>query len=232
MDAKAPVRGIEMQESSSREVYPTWLKAGFWVCVVIAVAVVLRRVVVLAHPMQGGAGGSSGSSQTAALDAVFASHAALTLAHILPAMAFVLLCPFVLLRRSRAVWAERLFFPLGAWVGITAYAMSSHPVGGWVERSAVLLFNSLFLFSLVRAYIAMRRGEATEKMRWMLRSVGILLGIATTRPVMGVFFATSRLTHLEPAQFFGVAFWIGFSINTIAIELWLRSRGDRLIVAS
>jgi hypothetical protein len=48
---------------------------------------------------------------------------------------------------------------------------------------------------------------------------------------MGVFFATSWLTHLEPAQFFGVAFWIGFSINTIAIELWLRSRGDRLPVA-
>ncbi len=55
-------------------------------------------------------------------------------------------------------------------------------------------------------------------MRWMLRAVAILLGIATTRPVMGVFFATSRLTHLEPAQFFGIAFWIGFSINTIAIR--------------
>jgi hypothetical protein len=199
---------------------------GFWICVVIAVAVVVRRVAVLAYPTQGG------QSPTAALDAVFASHAGLTLAHILPAMAFVLLSPFVLLRRSSAAWAERLFFPLGVWVGVTAYAMSAHPVGGWVERSAVLLFNTLFLFSLVRAYIAMRRGDALEKMRWMLRSVGILLGIATTRPVMGVFFATSRLTHLEPGQFFGVAFWIGFSINTIAVELWLRSRGDRLPVVS
>lgn len=225
MDAKTPVRGIEMQDRASRDVYPGWLKVGFWICVVIAVAVVLRRVAVLAHPTQGG------QSPTAALDAVFASHAALTLAHILPAMAFVLLSPFVLLRRSSAVWAERLFFPLGAWVGVTAYAMSAYPVGGWVERSAVLVFNSLFLFSLVRAFVAMRRGEALEKTRWMLRSVGILLGIATTRPVMGVFFATSRLTHLEPAQFFGIAFWIGFSINTVAVELWLRSRGDRLPVA-
>jgi hypothetical protein len=41
---------------------------------------------------------------------------------------------------------------------------------------------------------------------------------------MGVFFATSRLTHLEPRQFFGWAFWIGFSINTLVVELWLRSR--------
>jgi hypothetical protein len=227
MGAKAPVREVEIRKSAPRGVYPGWLKVGFWICVVIAVAVVLRRVVVLAHPAQG----SGGSSPTAALDAVFASHAALTLAHILPAMAFVLLTPFVLLRRTRGAWAERVFFPLGVWVGVTAYAMSTHPVGGWVERSAVLFFNSLFLFSLACAFVAARRGEAIEKMRWMLRAVAILLGIATTRPVMGVFFATSRLTHLEPAQFFGIAFWIGFSINTIAIELWLRSRGDRLPVA-
>jgi hypothetical protein len=220
MRTEAPARGIELGG-----VYPGWLKVGFWICVVIAVAVVLRRVAVLVHPTQGG------SSPTAGLDAVFASHTALTLAHILPAMAFVLLTPFVLLRRTGGMWAERLFFPLGAWVGLTAYAMSTHPVGGWVERSAVLLFNSLFLFSLARAFVAARRGEAIEKMRWMLRAVAILLGIATTRPVMGVFFATSRLTHLQPGQFFGIAFWIGFSINTIVMEVWLRSRGSSLPVA-
>jgi hypothetical protein len=185
-------------------------------------------VVALAHPAQGGTaqGGTAqgGASPTAGLDAVFASHAALTLAHILPAMVFVLLTPFVLSRRFRAAWAERLFYPLGAVVGLTAYAMSVYSIGGWVERSAVLFFNSLYLYSLARAYGFMRRGEAVEKMRWTLRAVAVLLGIATTRPVMGVFFATSRLTHLEPSQFFGIAFWIGFSINTFAIELWLRSR--------
>jgi hypothetical protein len=225
MDTRFSVEegGMEKGSNSGRYsgLYPGWLKAGFWICVVIAVAVVVRRVVALAHPAQGGA------SPMAGLDAVFASHTGLTLAHILPAMAFVLLTPVVLLRRS-AVWAERLFFPLGAVVGVTAYAMSVYSVGGWVERSAVLFFNSLFLFALARAYGLMRRANAVEETRWILRAVGILLGIATTRPVMGVFFATSRLTHLEPQQFFGIAFWIGFSINTIAIELWLRSRGGRV----
>ena len=61
----------------------------------------------------------------------------------------------------------------------------------------------------------------------MVRAVVILLGIATTRPVMGVFFATSRLTHWTPSQFFGVAFWIGFSFNTIGVELWLRAQDRR-----
>ena len=195
-----------------------WIRIGFWACTVIAVAAVLRRVVALAHPPQ------SGPPQLAELDALFASHAALTLAHILPALAFVLLTPFVYIRRFAVdAWPKRLLFSLGAVVGVTAYAMSNYSIGGWVERSAVLLFNSLFLFSLFRAWRL--RGEAATSLRWLTRAIGILLGIATTRPVMGIFFATSRFTHLLPQQFFGLAFWIGFSINTVIVELWLRSPG-------
>ncbi len=199
-----------------------WLQIGFWACIVIAVAVVLRRVIALAHPSQ------SGPPQLVALDAVFASHAALTLAHILPALAFVVLIPLVYMRRfAGAGWVERLLFPLGAIVGVTAYAMSTYSIGGWVERSAVLFFNTLFLFALGQAYRYRGRGEPLLQLRWMTRAIGILLGIATTRPVMGVFFATSPLTHLGPSQFFGIAFWIGFSINTVTVELWLRSNSGR-----
>ncbi len=198
---------------------PLWLRTGFIICVVISIAVVVRRLMALAHPSQGA------PPQMAALDAVFASRGALTIAHIVPAMFFVLLTPFVFLRRANAAWAERLMFPLGAVVGATAYAMSIDAVGGWIERSAVLFFNTLFLFSLMRAYGFARSGDPQLKRRWMTRAVGILLGIATTRPVMGVFFATSQRTHLQPSQFFGLAFWIGFSINTIIVELWLHSAG-------
>jgi hypothetical protein len=200
---------------------PLWMRWGFWICVVIAIAVVFRRIFALAHPAR------SGPPQLLLLDALFASHAVLTLAHILPALAFVLLCPLLLVRTpERGPGLEMLLLPpLGAVVGITAYAMSVYAVGGWTERSAVLFFNSLFLFSLVRAFLYGRAGNWLLEQRWMLRAVVILLGIATTRPVMGIFFATSRLTHLEPRQFFGIAFWIGFSLNTVAVELWLRS-GD------
>jgi hypothetical protein len=161
----------------------------------------------------------------ATLDAFFAGHAVLTLAHIVPALFFVLLIPVFYSRRfGDRVWTERLLYGLGGVVGLTAYAMSIHAVGGWVERSAVLFFNSLFLYCLARSYRYRRRRQFLLKGSWMTRAIGILLGIATTRPVMGIFFATSPLTHLEPKQFFGIAFWIGFSINTIVVELWLRFR--------
>ena len=127
-------------------------------------------------------------------------------------------------RFGRAVWLDQVLYPLGAVVGLTAYVMSVDSVGGWVERAAVLSFNSLYLFSLAQSYRYKLKGQLALQRRSMTRAVGILLGIATTRPVMGVFFATSPLTHLAPSQFFGIAFWIGFSINTVVVELWLRGR--------
>jgi hypothetical protein len=193
-----------------------WLRIGFWACIVISIAVVIRRTVALAHPPQ------SAPAQLAALDAAFASHTTLTLMHIIPAFAFVILAPFIYFRRfAGSTWLERSLLFLGIMVGVTAFAMSQYSVGGWVERSAVLFFNTLFLFSLFRAW-RLRR-EPVLKLRWLTRAIAVLLGIATTRPVMGIFFATSSVTHLSPGQFFGIAFWIGFSINTLIVEFWLRS---------
>jgi hypothetical protein len=201
--------------------FPLGLKIGFWFCIAIAIAVVLRRVVALSTPPSPNA-----PAQLAALDAYFTAHAALTYVHILCALAFVVLLPLLFWRRTRSsLTLQRAIFPLGLIVGITAYAMSAHAVGGWLERAAVLFFNTLFLFALYRAWSFSRRNNRPRQQRWMLRAIAILLGIATTRPVMGVFFATSRLTHLTPQQFFGIAFWIGFSLNTIVMELWLRTRG-------
>jgi uncharacterized membrane protein YsdA (DUF1294 family) len=217
--APIPVHRNSCATASTPGPAPLWIRIGFWLCIAIAVAVVIRRLSALIHPV------SSGPTDLTALDHTFSSHTWLTLAHILPALAFVVLTPFALLHRFAAhAWPERWLFPLGAIVGITAYAMSVDAVGGWIERSAVLFFNSLFLYSLARAWLYKVRGEVALKTRWLVRAVVILLGIATTRPVMGVFFATSRLTHWTPQQFFGIAFWIGFSINWIVVELWLRRR--------
>jgi len=197
---------------------PLWLRSGFWICIAISVVVVLRRLIALA------AAKPHGAPQLVALDNTFSAHAALTLTHIIPALLFVLLAPIIVFRPSQqAAWAHRIFYPLGVIVGITAYAMSVYSVGGWTERSAVLLFDTLFLFSLARAFHNRGRAEFSRERRWQFRAIAIPLGIATTRPVMGVFFATARLTHLLPQQFFGMAFWIGFSVNVAVFELWIRA---------
>lgn len=219
----APVRqkGVPANNTGAFTSFPLPMKIGFWVCMVIAVAVVIRRVVALTTPPNPNA-----PPQLAGLDAWFSAHAALTYVHILCALAFVVLLPLLFWSRTRgSAILERAVFVMGVVVAITAYGMSVYAVGGWIERSAVFVFDTLFLFALYRAWQFAHSGDRLQKQRWMLRAVAIVLGIATTRPVMGVFFATAPLTHLTPHQFFGIAFWIGFSFNTVVMELWLRSRG-------
>lgn len=215
-------KGTPAKSNGAFTRFPLPMKIGFWACMVIAVAVVIRRLVALATPPNPNA-----PPQLAGLDAWFSTHAALTYVHILCALAFVVLLPLLFWSRTRgSAVLERAVFVMGVVVAITAYGMSAYAVGGWLERSAVFVFDTLFLFALYRAWRFARAGDRLQKQRWMLRAVAVVLGIATTRPVMGVFFATARLTHLTPHQFFGIAFWIGFSFNTVVMELWLRTRGS------
>lgn len=189
----------------------------------IAIAAAVRRIVVLAIPPL-----TAPTPQMALLDAAFVSRKVLTLCHIVPALLFVTLLPAWFLRRVRSRAAlHRLItnalFILGAITGITALLLSTHPVGGVNEAAASILYDGLFLFSLARAWLMFRRNDAVLHRTWMMRAIAILLGIAATRPVMGIFFATASITHLTPQQFFGIAFWIGFTTTYIAGEAYLRA---------
>lgn len=189
----------------------------------IAVAAVLRRVYALFSPPAPAR--FPGATQ---LDAVFAAHRTMTLAHILPAMCLVLLLPFWFSSRVRRHLATHrritiAIFLLGAVTGITALLMNTHPIGGFNEVLAILFFDTFFLFALVRSFVLWLRNDIPLHREWMTRAIAVLLGIATTRPVVGIFVATSRLTHLEPRQFFGTAFWIGFTLTYIAGEAYIRT---------
>jgi hypothetical protein len=48
--------------------------------------------------------------------------------------------------------------------------------------------------------------------------------IVTIRPIIGVFFASSRWSGLTPYDVFGTAFWIGFVLHLIGAEVWIPRR--------
>ncbi len=215
--SKASSNALTAEAQPSMPQVPRALRVGFWLCIVIGIAVVLRRALVLARPRA-----TSRPPALLRLDTYFLTHATLTYVHIFAALFFVCVLPFVFWSRTRASAIVRLsFYTLGTIVGFSAFGMGLHPVGGKIEAAAVIFYNSLFLTSLALSFFAWQKGQAESSLRWTLRATAISLGIATTRPVMGIFFATSRLTHWTPEQFFGPAFWIGFSINTLVMELWL-----------
>ncbi len=163
-----------------------------------------------------------------ALDAAFAARKTLTLIHLFPALAFVIILPGWFSRRIRAQEdihrrVTLSLFGFGAVIGISALLLNVNPYGGLTEQSAVLFYDGLFLFSLVRAFVAFVSHQAETHRRWMMRAIAVILGVAATRPVMGVFFATAPRTHLAPQQFFGIAFWIGFTVTFVAGEWYLRT---------
>lgn len=163
------------------------------------------------------------------LDAGFAQHPYLTLAHIAPGLLFVVLGPLQFiagLRKRRPAlhrWTGRVYLAAALTIGITALIMSPQmAIGGAVEIAATMTFGVLFLFALGKGFAAIRARRIAEHRRWMIRAYAIGLGVGTVRPIMGVFFATRRLTHLTPQDFFGIAFWLGFLLSLGAAEIWIR----------
>jgi len=187
----------------------------------IGVAAAARRFVVLVDPQAP----NPRFTAATALDASFAAHRSLTLLHILPASVFMVLMPFQFVKRIRtrhvAVhrWSGRLLLLLGAVIGASALIMSfTMNIGGVSETAATTLFGILFLLFLGLGFLNIRRGKLDLHRQWMIRAYGVALGVATTRPIIGAFFAAKRQS---PHEFFGAAFWLGFTVTLMAAEAWI-----------
>jgi uncharacterized membrane protein len=169
-------------------------------------------------------------AQFGALDDLFARYPVLTLIHIVPGLLFMLLGPLQFSSTIRARyprwhrWSGRVFVACGIVIGVSALAMSfgMPAIGGINQAAATTLFGSYFLVALSRAFWLIRRREVALHREWMIRAFSIGLAVATIRPIMGIFFATSRFSGLTPREFFGIAFWIGFVLHLIAAEAWIR----------
>jgi uncharacterized membrane protein len=188
----------------------------------IGVAAVTRRFVVLLWP--GTLGGGS-TSPAASLDAGFARHKTLTLIHILPGALFLILAAIQFMpgvRRKHLQfhrWSGRFLVVIGLIIGASALVMSyKMNIGGPNETAATTLYAIVFLFCLLKAYLLIRRKEIARHREWMIRAYAVGLGVATTRPVVGAFFAFRKLT---PHEFFGIAFWLGFTTTFMAAEAWI-----------
>ena len=115
---------------------------------------------------------------------------------------------------------RRILIGLGAVVGFSALVMSfTMNIGGVSETAATTLFAILFLAFLSLGFWNIRRRRIALHREWMIRAFGVALGVATTRPIIGAFFAAGRLS---PHEFFGAAFWLGFTITLIAAEVWIQ----------
>jgi uncharacterized membrane protein len=216
-----------VSKSTSRLVW-----SGVVFLALIGLVAVTRRTMVLLWPGTF----ASKASPAAALDAGFAKHLALTLVHILPGGLFLVLTPLQFMRSIREKhlaihrWMGRVLVICGLIIGASALVMSFRMnIGGPNETAATTLFAIVFLICLIKAYVHIRRKDVARHREWMIRAYGVGLGVATTRPIVGAFFAFRRLT---PHEFFGIAFWLGFTITFLIAEAWVDyTRGHGAVVS-
>ena len=216
------------------------LRRALWCAVIflafIGVAVAVRRMVHLVPIVVRGYHPPSVTSNPvaarfAALDDLFARFPILTLVHILPGLLFMVLGPLQFSSTIRARhlqwhrWSGRIFVSCGVVIGISALVMSlgMPAIGGINQAAATTLFAAFFLFALCKAFWRIRRREIALHREWMIRAFSVGLAVATIRPIIGMFFATSRFSGLAPQEFFGIAFWIGFVLHLIAAEAWIHA---------
>ncbi len=214
------------------------LRRVLWAVVIflalIGIAVAVRRIVKLVPIVAGQyhsprAPANPVAAQFAALDDLFARYPTLTLVHIVPGIFFMVLGPLQFsstLRARHLRWhrlSGRVFVVCGLVIGISALAMSfgMPAIGGVNQAAATTLFAVFFLFALGKAFWHIRRREVVLHREWMIRAFAVGLAVATIRPIIGIFFATSRLSGLAPHEFFGIAFWLGFVVHLMAAEAWI-----------
>jgi uncharacterized membrane protein len=242
-DSTERISGMKHGTVRSRAPRPLWVAVGF--LALIGVAVALRRAVhvvpIVLHGYRPPAlAANARLAQFNALDDIFAHHPVLTLIHIVPGMLFMILGPlqFSAAIRARYLrwhrWSGRVFVASGLVIGVSALVMSfgMPAIGGVNQAAATTLFGAFFLFALSKGLWHIRRSEITLHREWMIRAFSIGLAVATIRPIIGVFFATSSLSGLTPHEFFGIAFWIGFVLHLIAAETWIRSTAEARISAT
>jgi uncharacterized membrane protein len=200
----------------------------------IGCAVVIRRAVnlwpIVAHGYYPPIPSSNARlAQLQATDHLFAIYPYLTLIHILPGLLFMILGPLQFNSTLRARhsrwhrWSGRVFLICSGIIGVSALLMSlgMPAVGGVNQAAATTLFGSFFLFALGKAFWHIRRRQIVLHREWMIRGFATGLAVAAIRPIIGFFFATSRLTGLTPHEFFGTAFWLGFVLSLMVAEAWI-----------
>jgi uncharacterized membrane protein len=164
-------------------------------------------------------------------DRWFATHPALTLLHVVPGGVFLALAPLQFSARVRGRharfhrWLGRVLLLAALVVGLSGLLLGAlFPYGGPVAAAAVFLAGAFFLFALVRAFSAIRRGDAMRHREWMIRMFSVGLGIATVRVVGLMVTVVTRGGFQETA---GAVFWVGWVSTFAAAELWIRHTRPR-----
>ena len=157
------------------------------------------------------------------MKSAFVSHAAGIYVHAFASIAALVLGPFQFsasLRQRYPVahrWSGRLYLAVGVLAGgLSGLYLSQYAFGGPAARLGFATLAGLWLFTGLRAYLAVRRGAFEEHRKWMVRNFALTLAAVTLR----VHLPLSMALGVEFAQAYPVIAWLCWAPNLVLAE-WL-----------
>ena len=159
-------------------------------------------------------------------DVRYGQNPGLTYLHLVPGVIFMVMGPFQFSKRIRTKWlnfhrwAGRLFVAIGLAMAVFGMIMAADlpAFGGLNTQIATYFFGFIFVFCIAKAYQHARHKRIALHREWMIRAFSIGLGVSTIRLVIIAFVIAAGLPF---EQIFGIAFWLGWSINMIGAEVWI-----------
>ena len=167
-------------------------------------------------------------AELAQFDGRFRAHPVATLLHIVPGGILIALVPIQLSRPIRMRfpsfhrWTGRVLIVVAVITAATALFFGvGMPFGGLGEAIVIAIVAAWFFMSLLRAYIAIRRGDVATHRRWMLRAVAGAIGVSVVRVFGVVVDLTLTPIGLGAADAFVIALWLGWATTIGVTEWWL-----------
>jgi hypothetical protein len=120
-------------------------------------------------------------------------------------------------------WSGRVTILAGLAVAGAAFFFGVlRPFAGTMEGIAAILFGAIFVYSLVRGFLAARRRDFAVHREWMIRAAAIAFGIATIRLVMSVLDPLMTIYGFSAPAVFVASLWSGWIVMLLIAELWIR----------
>lgn len=120
-------------------------------------------------------------------------------------------------------WSGRVLVVLAFGTGLSGLFFGLlMPFGGQTEAVAIALFGGLFLVSISRAFLAIRKRQVAVHREWMIRAFALALAISTVRIVGAVLDVALPLAlRPPPPEQFSLSVWLGWVLTLGVAELYI-----------
>ena len=118
-------------------------------------------------------------------------------------------------------WLGRVYLAVGVLIGgLSGLYMAQFAYGGLAAKVGFATLAVLWLYTGLRAYVAIRSGDVTGHRKWMLRNFALTFAAVMLR----VYLPLSMAARLDFASSYAAIAWLCWVPNLLFAEWWQRRR--------